>query len=85
MTYEAGERIQLETGDVMIAFTDGIIEARDEENPDELFGIEGLKKAFLENVDKTTEELTNSMVEEALKLAKGKREDDITVVVARRV
>ncbi len=85
MTYEAGERIQLETGDVLIAFTDGIIEARDEDNPDELFGIEGLKTAFLENVDKTTEELTNSMVEEALKLAKGKREDDITVVVARRV
>ena len=85
MEYVAGEPLVLEPGDVLIAFSDGIVEARDVDKPDELFGIEGLKKAFLANVEKPTAELTIAVVEEALKLAKGQREDDITVVVARRV
>ncbi|MFT5284599.1 MAG: sigma-B regulation protein RsbU (phosphoserine phosphatase) [Planctomycetota bacterium] len=83
--YEGGGPIQLDSGDVLIAFTDGIVEARDVDKPDELFGVEGLKRAFLENVDKSTEDLTVAMVEEALALSKGVREDDITVVVARRI
>lgn len=84
MEFERAEPLQMEAGDVLIAFTDGIIESRDPDRPDELFGIEGLKAAFLANVDKSTKDLTESVVEEALKLARGMREDDITVVVVRR-
>ena len=83
--YEGGGPIQMDPGDVLIAFSDGIVEARDVDKPDDLFGVEGLKKAFLANLDKSTEGLTVAMVEEALKLSKGVREDDITVVVARRI
>ncbi len=83
--FDAGEPCVLEQGDVLVAFTDGIIEARDPAKPDELFGVEGLRKALLENVEKSTKDLTIALVEDALALSGGVREDDITVVVARRV
>lgn len=85
LTYDAGEPVVLDPGDVLVMFTDGIIEARDPEHPDELFGEEGLRKALVENVDLPTKELTLALVEAALTLSGGLREDDITVVVARRV
>jgi serine phosphatase RsbU (regulator of sigma subunit) len=85
MTFVAGEPIVLEEGDVLVAFTDGIVEARDPANPDVLFGVEGLRQAVADNTDKSTKDLTLALVERALELSGGVREDDITVVVARRV
>jgi serine phosphatase RsbU (regulator of sigma subunit) len=84
MTFEAGEPLVLEVGDVLVAYTDGIIEARDPARPDELFGVDGLRQALIENGDKPTRELTVALVERALELSGGVREDDITVVVAKR-
>ncbi len=85
MRYERGEPLVMERGDVFVAFTDGITETRDRARPDELFGIEGMRRTVLANADKSTKELTLALVEEALKLSGGEREDDITVVVARRI
>jgi serine phosphatase RsbU (regulator of sigma subunit) len=84
--YEAHEPIALDEGDVVVVYTDGLSEARDPERPDELFGEEGIRSALREaaQAGKDAKGITLHLVEEAMRLSSGAREDDITIVVARR-
>jgi serine phosphatase RsbU (regulator of sigma subunit) len=85
-SYAALEPRQLAKGDVLLIYTDGLIEARAPDDKDNLFGEDGLRAAFADTCSRglSAKDVTLHLVEAALSLAGGEREDDITVVVARR-
>lgn len=74
--------IRLERGDTIVLYTDGLLEARDEE--DRYFGTEGLRKAALDSLAATPKEIAVRIIKAAqehsgaLPLA-----DDMTVLVVR--
>lgn len=86
-TYRAHAPITMAAGDLLIAYTDGLIEARKPGTEDDFFGEEGLRRLVREcgEAQLGARETCARLVEAALEHAGGIREDDITVVVARRV
>jgi len=85
-TYRALDPVTLAAGDVLLVYTDGLIEARSPLAKDALFGEDGLRAAFADACqrDLCAKDVTLHLVEAALSLSGGVREDDITVVVAKR-
>jgi serine phosphatase RsbU (regulator of sigma subunit) len=85
-SYVALEPRRLAKGDVLLIYTDGLIEARAPDDKDNLFGEDGLRAAFADTCARglSAKDVTLHLVEAALSLAGGEREDDITVVVAKR-
>jgi phosphoserine phosphatase RsbU/P len=84
--YVEGPRHRLEPGDVLVAFTDGLVEARSTKNPDKLFGEEGMR-AVLQACAlecRGARDTTEAVVRAVLEFAGGKPEDDMTLVVVRR-
>ncbi len=81
--YEAS-RIKLMSGDVLVAFTDGVIETKNEKN--DFFGLGRLKRIVVENCSKGASEICNAIVEEVIKF-KGnvEQKDDITLLVIKKV
>ncbi len=78
--YEQGT-VQLYPGDVIIAYTDGVIEAV---NPaGEEWGIEGLRKAAGESRTQCTEKIVQSIFTAMDEFSLGQQRDDETVVVVR--
>lgn len=78
--YEEGT-VQLYPGDVMIAYTDGVI---DTVNPaGEEWGIEGLRKAAWGSRTQCTEEIVQSIFTAIDEFSQGQQRDDETVVVMR--
>ena len=84
--YRPHPTIKMEEGDILIAYTDGLVEARDPANPELLFGEDGAKRVLAQAArpGATAGEICTQLVEAALGFSGGGREDDITVVVARR-
>lgn len=85
-TYAPDLRVHLETGDMLLAFTDGLIEAASITNREELFGEERLRESFSQLCCEgaSTEEIAKRLAETALSFSGGAHEDDITLVVLRR-
>jgi serine phosphatase RsbU (regulator of sigma subunit) len=85
--YTEGPRLRLEDEDVLIAFTDGFVEARSAADPNRLFEEQGMRNVLEECAKRAcnARELTEALVRSALDFAGGKREDDMTVVAVRRV
>ena len=84
--HEVSERLQLEAGDVLVAFTDGLIEAHDAEDRDKLFGEPRVRELVSEAAARgaSAEELTLLLAEAALGFSRQAHEDDITLVVMRK-
>ncbi|MFN0007630.1 MAG: PP2C family protein-serine/threonine phosphatase [Planctomycetota bacterium] len=85
--YVEGPRITLADGDILIAFTDGFVEARSSKDADQLFDEAGVRK-ILENgaaSGQTARELTEALVQSALQFSGGVSEDDMTVVTVRKI
>ena len=84
--YTAHEPVAMGSGDVLVIYTDGLTEARDPNEHDRMFGEEGVRKALAERgaAGASAREICLGIVEEAMALTGNLREDDITVVVARR-
>lgn len=85
--YTEGPRILLAPGDVLLAFSDGFVEARSVSRPEQMFE-EGGMRAVLERCASSgcsARELTEQLVAAALDFSGGKREDDMTVVAVRRL
>jgi phosphoserine phosphatase RsbU/P len=84
--YTESHQTKLETGDLLVIFSDGFAEARSISDPNALFGEDGMQRvietAGREKLDAAA--LTEKLVKTALEFAGGKREDDMTVVVVRR-
>ena len=84
--YSIHGRLVMEVGDVLVTYTDGLIEAHHPDRPDELFGEERLHRHIAECAagGAGAEEITRSLAEAALSFAGGEHDDDITLVVVRR-
>lgn len=84
--YGEGPRLALAQGDMLVAFTDGFVEARSALDPNVLFDESGVR-AVIERcagAGQSAREVTEALVHTALEFAGGKREDDMTVVAVRR-
>ncbi len=84
--YAAHAPLSLAPGDVLVVYTDGLTEARDTETRGELLGEEGVKRVLAESAASgaDAQAIALALVEAAMRLSRGVREDDLTVVVARR-
>jgi sigma-B regulation protein RsbU (phosphoserine phosphatase) len=84
--YDEVDRFKLEEGDVLLAFTDGISEARRESAPDNLLGEEGLEDLFKASVAdcESARQLTETLVAGVLEFCDDECEDDMTMVAVRR-
>ncbi len=83
--YRAHGPLSMSPGDVLVAYTDGLVEARRPGEPEAFFGEQGLLGVLESAVSGAgARELCERLVEAALAHSGGVREDDITVVVARR-
>lgn len=85
--YRAHPPLAMASGDVLVAYTDGLTEARKAGTEDDFYGEEGLRRtldaAAAEGLDARA--ICTRLAEAALEHSGGVREDDITVVVARRL
>jgi serine phosphatase RsbU (regulator of sigma subunit) len=84
--YTESHHARMETGDLLVIFSDGFAEARSISDPNALFGETGMQKVIesggRDRLDAA--QLVEALVKTALEFAGGKREDDMTVVVVRR-
>lgn len=73
--------IQLTSGDVLVAFTDGLIEARNPLNNEE-YGEENLIQCIIDNGDRTATEIENVILESVKAWTlDSEQEDDLTLVI----
>lgn len=72
---------QLEPGDKLLLYTDGILEAR---RGLDFFDIDGIRRTLLEQGDKPPDELANSLLQAAKDWAEGDLRDDVAIVVIER-
>ena len=84
--YETPAEVCLDPGDVFLALTDGIVEARCAVGSEDLFDEEGVRKVLSELAPqgKSAAEIGGELVQRVLEFAEGNREDDMTLVVVRR-
>ena len=81
-TYSRGYR-RLEPGDALLLYTDGMVEAHDDDG--EEFGVGRLTKAFLDLRDRPCDEIARELIKTVGEWAGGgEPEDDRTVVVLKR-
>jgi serine phosphatase RsbU (regulator of sigma subunit) len=74
----------LNLNDVMVVYTDGIIESRQKDNIDNLFGIDALQKVIIANGGKPTEAIMNAIKVNAMDWCGNKPDDDMSMVVVKR-
>ena len=76
------EKIQLQSGDIIVLYTDGVTEAINEK--DEEFGIERLTRCVEKNIGATSKEIINSIIQEIIAFAGIQPQfDDITIMVLK--
>jgi sigma-B regulation protein RsbU (phosphoserine phosphatase) len=75
--------IQLQFGDVLIFFTDGIVEAKN--SMEELWGLERMEETFRTmSLEKSAKEIVEAFIAEANSFAgTAKQYDDMTIVVVK--
>jgi phosphoserine phosphatase RsbU/P len=78
--YEEGS-IQLAPGDLVIAYTDGVIQAPNLAG--EEWGVEGLHKAAAESATQSADEIVHAIFASMDEYSRTRRTDDATVVVLR--
>ncbi len=79
-TYEESE-VQLEPGDLIVAYTDGVIEAV---NPaGEEWGVEGLRRAATGSKAYHADDLVEAIFASMDEFSRGRQTDDATVIVLR--
>jgi serine phosphatase RsbU (regulator of sigma subunit) len=84
--YSAHPHLTMASGDVLVVYTDGLVEARDPADHDRMFGEDGLRLSMHESIERGDDARAMALhvVDRAMELSGGLREDDITVVVVRR-
>jgi len=85
--YEDGPVHKLEPGDMLVMLTDGLVEARSIDLSDQLFGEDRMRECLARHaaagLDART--LVELVIADVLAFAGGKREDDMTLLVVRRM
>jgi len=77
------ESVSLDLGDTLVMYTDGIIEATDA--ADEVFGIHGLSEVLAKHGEESSEVLTEAILSTTSQFAHHGWEDDVTLLVMKRV
>src|SRR5439155_15858243 len=72
---------QLRPGDMLVLYTDGVIEAMDAQEDE--FGIERLQQTLLAHRDLPASELVTTLHKTVQEFAGGAPSDDLTVVIAK--
>ncbi len=76
------DKVQLETGDLLVLFTDGIVEAHNEKL--ELFGEERLIKSLQKKKDWETQRIVDEIIEEVALFAEGyPQHDDLSLLIVK--
>jgi phosphoserine phosphatase RsbU/P len=79
-TYEES-LVQLDPGDLVLAYTDGVIEAV---NPaGEEWGVEGLRRAAMESKTHNADDMVEAIFASMDEFSRGRQTDDATVIVLR--
>ena len=86
MQYSVDARVSLAPGDLLVAFTDGLVEAHPPGVRDQLFGEARAREivAAAAASGAGAEQITRALAEAALEYSATKHDDDITVVVLKR-
>ena len=79
----SAESVPLEMGDALVLYTDGITEATDAS--DEVFGRDRLSKILAAYGEESSEALTKSILTAASSFAHQGWEDDVTLIVIKRI
>ncbi|TAJ18842.1 MAG: GAF domain-containing protein [Planctomycetota bacterium] len=85
--YEPSDRIELDRGDVLVVYSDGLSEAKAAADPEHLFGEDGLMQALTELAaapNGSAESIAMGLVARVLAHSGQKFEDDMSVLVVRR-
>jgi len=73
---------QLDSGDLLVMFTDGVTESYNE-NLDEEYEEDRLKKCILTNRDKSAKDILDTIIDEARRFSDGSVQDDLTLIVLK--
>lgn len=86
LPFEVEDSMQLESGDLLLAFTDGLIEAHDPADRESLYGEERVRDLLIREAANGTsaEGVARILAEEALAFSGGVHDDDITLLVMRK-
>jgi len=76
------ERIQFSPGDILVFYTDGLTESRNENN--EEYSLERLKSLLTTNQSKSAEEFLAVLKKEVKEFSKGTSHDDMTIIVLKK-
>ncbi len=79
-SYEEGV-MQLETGDLLVAYTDGVTEAANPAGQE--WGVAGLRKVAIESCARRADEIVESVFASLDEYSLGRQRDDATVAVVR--
>lgn len=78
--YRTSERIELEPGDLLVLYTDGITESRSGED---VFSVQRLKELLVKLRDRPASEIISEIMKEVAAFATGPQDDDLTLVVVK--
>jgi sigma-B regulation protein RsbU (phosphoserine phosphatase) len=78
------KQVRLKAGDMLVAYTDGIVEPENEYG--EMFGEQRLTDLLVKNSDRDSHEIIDRVMEAVLQWSGSSAElqDDMTILVARR-
>lgn len=74
----------LQTGDILVMYTDGVTEAMNPEG-DEEFGVEGLLKSIFAARNGSASSILNALRADVDAFSQGHRSDDLTLVVLKKI
>ena len=75
---------KLNKNDIMLLYTDGIIEARQKSGERKFFGLTRLQEIFINNADKSVEKIKSCILKSVLDWCANEPNDDIAMVVTKR-
>ena len=87
LEYTVGQPLQMSEGDILLVFTDGLVEARHPDLPDRLFDEHGVRAVLSDQGFKgaSARECVEAVAAAALEFSGNAREDDITILAIRKV
>jgi PAS domain S-box-containing protein len=81
------DELALEIGDLLVLYTDGLTEARNgsPDNKSEMFGLHRFMELVQKYGEQEVEICRDALIKDVLKWSRGVQEDDMSLVVARRI
>ena len=80
--YVEENTIAYEPGDMLFLYTDGIVEAKNDDN--QQFGLEGLEPSLLKHINKPLEDVKDGVIDDLMSFLNGnKLDDDYSLAIVR--